>query len=87
MFGDGFGLEAALWFQQDGEEAVEDVTFGRSNAWDQVRQETLAVRSSDGLWETTGFSKFKFSGPGAARTSIASWPVASRTPVAWHSRR
>ncbi|NDH10596.1 MAG: FAD-dependent oxidoreductase, partial [Actinobacteria bacterium] len=32
--GDGFGLEAALWFQQDGEEAVEDVTFGRSNAWD-----------------------------------------------------
>ena len=65
VFGDGFGLEAALWFQQDGEEAVEDVTFGRSNAWDQVRQETLAVRSSVGLWETTGFSKFKFSGPGA----------------------
>ena len=65
MFGDGFGLEAALWFQQDGEEAVEDVTFGRSNAWDQVREETLAVRSSVGLWETTGFSKFKFSGPGA----------------------
>lgn len=65
VFGDGFGLEAALWFQQDGKDAVEDVTFGRSNAWDQVRQETLAVRSSVGLWETTGFSKFKFSGPGA----------------------
>ncbi len=65
VFGDGFGLEAALWFQREGEEPVEDVTFGRSNAWDQVREETLAVRSSVGLWETTGFSKFRFTGPGA----------------------
>ena len=65
VFGDGFGLEAALWFQADGLEPVEEVTFGRSNAWDQVRDETLAVRSSVGLFETTGFSKFEFSGPGA----------------------
>ena len=65
VFGDGFGLEAALWFQKAGEEPVEEVTFGRSNAWDQVREETLAVRSSVGLFETTGFSKFHFRGPGA----------------------
>ena len=49
------------------EDPVEDVTFGRSNAWEQVRAEALAVRSSVGMWETTGFSKFRFSGPGARR--------------------
>ncbi len=65
VFGDGYGLEAALWFQNDGEEPVEEVTFGRSNAWDRVRAETLAVRASVGLFETTGFSKFRFTGPGA----------------------
>ena len=65
VWGDGFGLESALWFQADGLDPVEEVTFGRSNAWDQVRAETLAVRSGVGLMETTGFSKFEFSGPGA----------------------
>ncbi|MEO0492696.1 MAG: FAD-dependent oxidoreductase, partial [Actinomycetota bacterium] len=65
VMGDGFGLEAPLWFQAAGAEPVEDVTFGRSNAWEQVREETLAVRASVGMWETTGFSKFRFTGPGA----------------------
>lgn len=65
VFGEGFGLEAPLWFQAAGETPVEEVTFGRSNAWDQVRAETLAVRSSVGMMETTGFSKFLFEGPGA----------------------
>ncbi|MBT5850937.1 MAG: GcvT family protein [Acidimicrobiaceae bacterium] len=67
VFGDGFGLEAALWFQKEGEQPVEEITFGRSNAWEQVRAETLAVRSSVGMWETTGFSKFRFMGSGARR--------------------
>lgn len=65
VMGEGFGLEVPLWFQAEGEEPVEKVTFGRSNAWERVREETLAVRASVGLWETTGFSKFRFSGPGA----------------------
>ena len=65
VFGDGFGLEAPLWFQAPGEEPVEEVTFGRSNAWDRVRAETQAVRGSVGMMETTGFSKFLFDGPGA----------------------
>ncbi|MCP5031682.1 MAG: FAD-dependent oxidoreductase [Actinomycetia bacterium] len=65
VWGDAFGLESALWFQQPGLDPVENVTFGRSNAWESVRQETLAVRSGVGLMETTGFSKFLFSGPGA----------------------
>ena len=65
VFGASFGLESALWFQKPGLEAVEDVTFGRSNAWDQVRAETKAVRAGVGLMETTGFSKFFFEGPQA----------------------
>lgn len=65
VWGDGYGLESALWFQEDGKEPVEDVTFARSNAWDQVRAETQAVRAGVGMMETTGFAKFEFSGPGA----------------------
>ena len=41
------------------------MTFGRSNAWDRVRAETLAVRAGVGMMETTGFAKFLVSGPGA----------------------
>ena len=65
VWGDGYGLESALWFQESGKEPVEDVTFARSNAWDQVRAETQAVRTGVGMMETTGFAKFEFSGPGA----------------------
>jgi dimethylglycine dehydrogenase len=65
VWGNAFGLETALWFQAEGEEPIEEVTFGRSNAWDRVRGETLAVRNGVGMMETTGFSKFEFSGPGA----------------------
>ena len=65
VFGDAFGLESALWFQAPGLEPVEEVTFGRSNAWDRVRAETLAVRAGVGMMETTGFAKFLVSGPGA----------------------
>ena len=65
VWGVGYGLEAALWFQEPGLEPVEAVTFARSNAWDQVRAEVQAVRSGVGLMETTGFAKFEFEGPGA----------------------
>ncbi|MEM7340119.1 MAG: FAD-dependent oxidoreductase [Actinomycetota bacterium] len=65
VWGDSFGLETALWYQAPGLDPIEDVTFGRSNAWDQVRAETKAVRAGVGLMETTGFSKFAFSGSGA----------------------
>lgn len=65
VWGDAFGLESALWFQSPGLEPVEDVTFARSNAWDQVRAETQAVRAGVGMIESTGFSKFEFCGSGA----------------------
>ena len=65
VFGNSYGLESAQWFQAQGKEPVEEVTWYRSNAWDQVRSETLAVRGGVGLIDTTGFAKFSFSGPGA----------------------
>ncbi len=65
VWGSSFGLETALWFQEDGKEAVEDITFKRSNAWDQVKGEVEAVRSGVGLYEATGFAKYRITGPGA----------------------
>lgn len=65
VWGTSFGLETPLWFQAEGEEPAEEITFKRSNSWDQVRAEAAAVRSSVGLMETTGFAKFLFEGPGA----------------------
>ncbi len=60
-----FGLESAQWFQRDGEEPLENITFKRSNSFDQVAREVAAVRSNVGLTETTGFAKYEVTGPGA----------------------
>ena len=65
VWGNSYGLESAQWFQAEGDEPTEDVTFYRSNAWDQVRAEVQNVRNGVGLMDTTGFSKFSFSGAGA----------------------
>ncbi|MYF37800.1 MAG: FAD-dependent oxidoreductase, partial [Gammaproteobacteria bacterium] len=64
VFGDVYGLEVPLWFAPE-PGAVEDVTFGRSNAWPHVREEVHAVRHDVGLMETSGFAKFLVEGPGA----------------------
>jgi len=65
VWGSSFGLETALWFQEDGKDPSEDITFRRSNAWDQVKAEVEAVRSGVGLYESTGFAKYRVTGPGA----------------------
>ena len=65
VWGNAFGLESAQWFQAEGEEPVEELTWYRSNSWDQVKAEVEAVRTGVGLIETTGFAKFEFEGPGA----------------------
>ena len=64
VFGDAYGLEVPLWFAPE-PGTVEDVTFGRSNAWPHVREEVLAVRNGVGLMETSGFAKFLVEGAGA----------------------
>ncbi len=65
VWGAAYGLEYPLWFQRDGAEPLEDITFRRSNAFDVVAEECDAVRTNVGLMETTGFAKFEFTGPGA----------------------
>ncbi|MDQ3690160.1 MAG: FAD-dependent oxidoreductase [Chloroflexota bacterium] len=66
VWGAAYGLEHALWFQSEGQEPVEEVTFRRSNAWDQVAAECRAVREGVGLIETSNFGKYHVTGPGAA---------------------
>jgi dimethylglycine dehydrogenase len=66
VWGADFGLEYPLWFQRPGEEPVEEVTFRRSNAWDLVREESLAVRDAVGMTEVSNFSKYEVAGPGSA---------------------
>ncbi len=65
VWGAAFGLEHALWFQTPEEEPVETVTFRRSNAFDRVAEEVAAVRSGVGVFETTGYAKYEFTGRGA----------------------
>ena len=66
VWGASYGLEHALWFQEAGQEAKEEVTFRRSNAWDQVAAECTAVRERVGLTEISNFAKYHVSGTGSA---------------------
>jgi dimethylglycine dehydrogenase len=66
VWGVGFGLEHALWFQRPGLEPFENVTFHRSNAFDVVADECRAVRESVGLTEISNFAKYRVSGAGTA---------------------
>jgi dimethylglycine dehydrogenase len=65
VWGASYGLEHALWFQKPGMEPLEEVTFRRSNAWEQVAAECAAVRERVGLIETANFAKYHVSGRGA----------------------
>ena len=67
VMGDGFGLEQALWFAKDKEDAFEDPTFKRSRSHDYVRSEVDAVRTKVGVSEIANFSKHEFTGTGARK--------------------
>ena len=67
VWGAAYGLEHALWFQEDGEEPLETVTYRRSNAFDRVAEECRAVRESAGLLEISNFAKYFVDGPDARR--------------------
>ena len=66
VWGAGFGLEHALWFQRPGAEPVEEVTFRRSNAFPVVSEECRTVRERVGLTECSNYAKYRVSGDGAA---------------------
>jgi dimethylglycine dehydrogenase len=65
VWGDGFGLENALWFANGPDDAHEEPTFNRSRAHDYVGAEVRAVREAVGAVEIANFAKHAFRGPGA----------------------
>ncbi len=65
VMGDSWGLETPLWFAPKGEKAEDILSFHRSNDFDNVGNEVLAVRKSVGVTEIANFAKYEFTGPGA----------------------
>lgn len=65
VFGNKFGFERANWFAPGHVDMVEEPTFGRSNAWDHIASEHLAVREAVGVVDQSSFSKLEISGSGA----------------------
>ena len=65
VFGQGYGLEHVNYFAPKDEEAFEIPSFRRSNAFDIIGRECMAVRQSVGLNEIHNFSKFVISGDNA----------------------
>ena len=66
VFGAAFGLEHALWFAPNAQQAVEAPTFHRSNAFSHVGEESQTVREGVGFIETANFAKYEVVGKGAA---------------------
>jgi dimethylglycine dehydrogenase len=65
VWGQGFGLEHALWFADGPADAHEAPTFNRPRAHDYVAREVKAVREAVGVIEIANFAKHEFKGPGA----------------------
>ena len=65
VWGQGFGLEHALWFANGPEDAFEAPSFERSRAHDYVAREVKAVREAVGALEIANYSKHEFKGAGA----------------------
>lgn len=63
QFAQIFGWERARWFDQAG--MGEDFSYRRSNWWEAVKAEVLAVREKVGLMDLSTFAKFEVSGPDA----------------------
>jgi dimethylglycine dehydrogenase len=63
QFSQVFGWERARWYDPTG--MGEAFSFKRSNWWDAVRAECLAVRERVGLMDLSTFAKFEVSGPDA----------------------
>ncbi len=66
VWGASFGLEHPLWFQDKDKPPTENVTFRRSNAFDNVAAESRAVRENVGISECSNFAKYHVSGPKSA---------------------
>ena len=65
VWGQGFGLEHALWFANGPDDAHESPTFNRPRAHDYVAREVKAVREAVGALEIANYAKHEFKGAGA----------------------
>jgi len=65
VWGQGFGLEHALWFADGPTDAHETPTFQRSRAHAYVAREVKAVREAVGALEIANYAKHEVRGPGA----------------------
>lgn len=65
VWGQGFGLEHALWFADGPADAHEQPTFDRSRAHAYVAREVKAVREAVGAIEIANYAKHEFKGRGA----------------------
>lgn len=63
VFTETFGWERPKWFSLDGRE--EDYSYRRTNTFDVIRDECMAVRERVGLLDLSGFAKYEVSGPDA----------------------
>ena len=63
--GQAFGLEHALWFADNPEDAWEDPTFERNRSHDYVAREVKAVREAVAGIEIANFAKHEIKGLGA----------------------
>lgn len=63
QFAQIFGWERARWYDTSGQ--GEDFSYRRSNWWEAVKAEALAVRESVGLMDLSTFAKYEVSGPDA----------------------
>jgi dimethylglycine dehydrogenase len=79
VFGDYCGLEHPLWFAPTAQEAVDRISFRRSNAHPHIAAECQAVQNSVGLLEISNYGKFDIRGPGAAEW--LSHVMANRLPA------
>ena len=65
LMGQGFGLEHALWFANNADDAHEAPTFERNRSHDYVAREVAAVQHHVGGVEISNFAKHEFKGAGA----------------------
>ncbi len=65
VWGQQYGLEVVNYHALAGDPRYETPSFKRSNAWEAVRQEVMAVREGVGINEIQNFGKYRVAGPGA----------------------
>ena len=65
LMGQGFGLEHALWFADNADDAHEAPTFERNRSHDYVAREVATVQHHVGGVEIANFAKHEFKGAGA----------------------